>query len=326
MVPPASEPPKLQEQGFEHCIDASRAKSAAHAALLQARTPAGTESGPWKVVLVFSRAGTKATLVAEVRDQADDTRARRELVGTRDQCTALVRGAAVWLLLTLDAEAERAREVPAPATPLPMEPTDAMWPAPAAPVLRSPEHEVFLAHDDRHRTIELGGGGFVMGGLGTGGVTGPNLFGIIELGRGWYARPTLAFGRSFEQGSQPAGAFASVAETRLDGCKRVPGNYFERRGLQLDLCGGAEGGALHFDKSADAEGTLHPLSGQTLTFLSVGGAVGLRGELGSDWSVHLRGTGGYNVVRQRIVDDQGTTFGPLAWTARAELGLSWRLR
>jgi hypothetical protein len=326
MVPPAPEPPALHQQGFEHCIDASRARSAALAALSPARAPASREStNPWSVVLSFARVGNKTTLVAEIRDHADEPRARRELAGTRDQCTALVRGAMVWVQLTLEAEVERDQAAPEPA-PLPVEPTVAMWPAPAAPVVRSPEHEMFLAHDDRHRTIEIGGGGFVMGGLGTGGVTGPNLFGIVELGRGWYARPTLAFGRSFEQVGTENGTFASVAEARLDGCKRVPGNYFERRGLQLDLCAGVEGGTIHFDESNTTNGAPQTLAGRSLGFLSTGGAVGMRGELGSDWSVHLRGTGGYNLLRQRVVDEQGTAFGPLAWNARAEVGLSWRLR
>ena len=76
---------------------------------------------------------------------------------------------------------------------------------------------------------------------------------------------------------------------RFDACLRFPGLYTQNRGIQLDLCGGADFGFLS-DSTDDV----------TLPFVSVGPSLDLRGELGSSLSASIRAVAGVNVTSETI--------------------------
>lgn len=188
---------------------------------------------------------------------------------------------------------------------------------------------MFLEHPPGSRSLEVGGGGFLLGGLGSGAVAGPTVFGVVEVGRGWFLRPMLGLGRSLTRIGATPDVYATVGLTHLDACGRIPGNYLERRGIQLDLCGGADLGFQRIDAPSlpgSTASTTPGLSGRTVPVFGAGPAIALRGELGSDLSVDLRGYAGLNVVREPFFDGEGTEVRPTWVTGRAEVGLTWRLR
>jgi hypothetical protein len=119
-----------------------------------------------------------------------------------------------------------------------------------------------------------------------------------------------------------ATAYGTLGTSRFDACKRVPGNYLERRGLQLDLCAGPELGFLHIDPYGPHTATGAPPSAQTLPLIAIGPSVDFRGELGSALSVLIRGV--LDVNMPASTPDNQVSESVLI--ARAEVGLSWRLR
>jgi hypothetical protein len=234
------------------------------------------------------------------------------------ECSALARAVGVWASLVLDAELERSGSSskapppsPAPrtasveeaASPSPVQ----LWPAPAPREKPQPEARLLLAHPEGERTIEVGLTTFLMGGTGSGIVAGPSAFAVFEVGRGWFLRPTVAVARTLEDLSPSSDATWGAA--RFDACGRVPGFYLERRGIQLDVCGGAEGGVLAG-------------SGWLLPFAAVGPSMGLRGELGGDLSAMVRAVAEVNLLR----DTSTPGVDPSLFVGRAEVGLSWRIR
>ena len=141
-----------------------------------------------------------------------------------------------------------------------------------------------------------------MTGSGGGLLVGATPFLVIEVARGLFLRPAIALGGSLASAS-PA---ITLAATRLDACMRVAGLYTNLHGMQLDICGGSDVGAL------DAEGRLVP-------YVAFGPSMDLRGELGGDLAVVLRGLVNVNAAHDDTLDT------PL-WAGRAELAMSWRLR
>jgi hypothetical protein len=182
-----------------------------------------------------------------------------------------------------------------------------VWPAPVINEKPPPEASTVLAHPEGQRTLELGVTSLLMGGLGTAMVTGPSAFAVVEVGSGWFLRPTVAYARTLDDAG--AGGSASWGAARFDACARVPGLYHEHRGIQLDLCGGAEGGFLQG-------------SGWSLPFAAIGPSMGLRGELAGDLSAMVRGVAEVNLLRAATAD--GVQEG--IFSGRAEVGLSWRIR
>lgn len=102
---------------------------------------------------------------------------------------------------------------------------------------------------------------------------------------------------------------------RVDFCRRIPGNYVERRGVELDLCAGVEGGVVTSDALA-SDGR----SG-TAGRAGIGPAANLRGELGGGLALEVRTLFGTNLVATSILDESRP---PLVF-ASAELGVSMRL-
>jgi hypothetical protein len=169
-----------------------------------------------------------------------------------------------------------------------------------------------VVHPLGERTLELGAGAFLMGGAGSGVLSGPALFGVFEVGRGWFLRPGLFVGRTLEgTSSAPVGPMgADIA----DNATLVAARF--------DVCGGGELGFQLFDSVAGEAGASNASLGP-LAYLALGPSLSLRGELGNGLAVILRGVLNFNVLYKE--DDRGA-ISQSPFVGRGELGLSWQLR
>jgi len=316
----APEPPRIVLERPAPCRDRADAEEALRNAL-----SASTAPGPaWTVKMRVER-GERGGLRAlgEITDPSGAAIAQRTLARGGDECTPLARGVGVWAALVLDAEVERARSAPAspapspPATPAPASPTpiESTWSEP--PEKPSPEAQLFLSHPAAERDVELGAASYIMtGGGGAGGlVAGGSIFNVWEAGEAWFLRPSIGFGRSVNEVNRGSGVFAVTGALRFDACKRIPGNYLDRRGLQVDLCAGPAVGFQH----ENAQGGV---SDTTVPFVSIGPSMDFRGELASALAVLIRGVVEVNVLHGIAGPDQSPGY----LEARVEVGLSWRFR
>jgi hypothetical protein len=319
------EPPKIVLEQPAPCSDGQKAAETLRRALAPSLAPRPA----WTVSVRFERASAHLSAEGEITDELGAPVAHRAMKQDSGECSALARAVGVWASLVLDAEIERASAAAAkptqpaasaasgasgtlPRTALPVTTEETassapLWPAPAPREKPQPEARLLLAHPEGERTIEVGATTFLMGGTGSGIVAGPSAFAVFEVGRGWFLRPTVAIARTLEDLSPSSDATWGAA--RFDACGRVPGFYLERRGIQLDICGGAEGGFL--------EG-----NGWLLPFAAVGPSMGLRGELGGDLSAMVRAVAEVNLLR----DTSTPGVDPDLFVGRAEVGLSWRIR
>ena len=241
-------------------------------------------------------------------------------------CRGLARAVGVWASLVLEQELARghsgAGTASASQTPYSSgsrittpgsraadsQSPDAPWPAPV-PFEKPPaEGEWYLHHDDT-RTLEIGVAGFLMSGAGAGRWPGRAV--RHHRGRAGASSCGPPFRRAVAAGAeQPSDPDALWVAGRFDACLRVPGLYNENRGMQLDLCGGADFGFL--DDSTDDV---------TLPFVSVGPSLDLRGELGSSLSAAIRAVTGINLTSETIAP----VYQPL-WSGRLELAFSWKVK
>jgi hypothetical protein len=319
-----AEPPRIVLEQPAPCADASRAEEALRRVLAPSRAPEAS----WTVDVRVSRVNGSLRAEGEVTD------ANGALVGERTvdkggakdaECTGLARAIGVWASLVLDDALEHARnEV---AKPPPPPPALAPWPAPAPNERPSPEAQLFLKHPEDARSFELGVSTQLISGTGAGTIAGASIFAVTEAADGWFLRPSLGVGRTTQELSPQSDVYATWGAARFDACKRLPGNYLERRGIQLDLCGGGDLGFLHFDAPTPAPGSaVPPGDARTIPFVALGPSLALRGELGSELSALVRGTTELNVIRESFADASGSNVTPAWLLYRAEVGLSWRLR
>jgi hypothetical protein len=299
----------------------SRDATVAHWTLTMTVSPAAasaaTKPAPAKSVeaLIVDDAGT---IVAQ-RTLTDRTSART--------CVPLARAVGAWASLVLDAELARAKDddgstptlasattpTPSPvrATGLPsltfgLAGQERPRPPRDAPTSTASEE----AADAPKRALEVGSMVYIRNGMSaTGGFAGVSPFVAIEVAEGWIVRPSLAFGRATE-GAQAT----SHVGARGDLCRRVPGNYIERRGIEADLCAGLEGGVV---TSLAAAGS----RGDSVARAGIGPAANLRGELAYGLALEVRGLVGANLVQSPLADHSAP---PLVFAA-AELGVSVRL-
>ncbi|MBX3189259.1 MAG: hypothetical protein KF819_19705 [Labilithrix sp.] len=280
-------------------------------------------SPPW----VPKSPGTKVA-EAVIVDDAGGVVARRTVTDHSTSCVALARAIGAWATLVVDAELARAKEEAPPAR----SGNPPVWgfaPAPPVQAVSAPEpapesDTPALAPDDtppsleRSIAIELGSMVYLRNGVSaTGGVAGLAPFVTIEVAKGWVLRPSAYFGRSTgDVPLGPAGA-ASLSHigARADFCRRIPGNYIERRGVSLDLCAGVDAALL----ISDAIGGSGP-SGRAGR-VGVGPGAVLRGELGAGLALELRSLFGANLTRAPILEEGEATV----VYAAGELGVSVRL-
>jgi hypothetical protein len=273
--------------------------------------------------------GAALTADGEIADHTGAPVAHRSIRKETRECSAIVRAVGVWAALVLDEEVARAATPePAPPPPAPAstptppaEPDATAWPAPAAQEKPSPEAALFLKNPADHRVVEIGAAAsYMYGALGDDGaaIGGVHVFAVAEIDGGWFLRPELGYGRSLKDvGAAPTDLSASWGMARFDVCRRMPGNYLEHRGLQMDLCGGMEGGFVAF----------HEIGGPgSFPLLAPGAALAMRGDLASDLSAEVRGLVGVNLLRDEHVIAKDVSVQPLLVYARMELGLSWRFR
>ena len=221
-------------------------------------------------------------------------------------CLPLARAVGAWASLVLDAELNRATDDGGEGGALLPTPTLTTTTTSASSVSPAQSPDVGERGDaviPKH--IELGTMVYIRNGLTTtGGMTGLSPFVTVEVAPSWVLRPALYFGRSTDSlsGDSPA---VSQLGARVDFCRRLPGNYVDRRGIEADLCAGLEGGVV--------------TTGQRVGRLGTGPSLNLRGELGAGVALELRGLVGVNLLPFADADAMPLVF------ASAELGVSVRL-
>jgi hypothetical protein len=317
-----TEPPKIVLERPAPCRDADRAEELLHAALDASRPP----SAGWSVSMRVEKVDGGLLARGEIADGAGAPVAHRELSSSTLGCGGLARALGVWALLVFDAETKRMRAAPpkvdAPTPPAPKatsapadrdEPVVA-WPAPTPDEKPLPEHDWYLHHDDR-RTLELGLATLLMTGASTrDAILGVSPFLVVEAGKGIFLRPAIIAGETVVAPNDPNASRPIFAAARFDTCLRVPGLYAQRRGIQLDLCGGGDLGFLYVSHD------------HTLPNFSLGPSVDLRGDLAGDLAVTLRGVAGLNVFRYDTAATAGAVPDTPLVAARIEIAFSWSLR
>lgn len=309
------------------CADRDRARAALNDALLGARAPThggqrphgprptGAEGTPWTLTMTVTRGeGGGRSVGATIADDAGKVVAERTLsdrgVGG---CLPLARAVGAWASLVLDAEMNRATD----STPEPMGvPLSTSSSAPIGgdgdPGARPPSGPDVVTPDPAAappKNLELGTMMYIRNGLTpTGGMAGLSPFVTIEVAKSWVLRPALYFGRSTDafSGGDDSAPKVSHLGARADFCRRIPGNYTDRRGIEADLCAGLEGGVVTNTSRPGRLGT--------------GPSFDIRGELGAGVALELRGLVGANLLPFANGDQMPLVF------ASAEVGVSVRLR
>jgi len=287
------------------CSDRARAQAALTDALATARAPKRGTSSSWIVELAVENGSAAATIL----DDRGEVVAERTVTDHNARaCLPFARAVAAWAALVLDDELARARDA-AEVVP-PARRASSASVAESSPVLTPQETPPGYRDRDepapaKDRTIEIGMMGYLRDGLvASSGFAGATPFVTVEVQPSWFVRPALAFGTS-----TTADVPYWHAGGRFDFCRRIPGNYMERRGLELDLCLGAEGS----DVASRTGSALRVAGGPSGSF---------RGELGAGTSLELRLAGGYNFARAALDKEEQ----PAAVYSEIDLGMSWRFR
>ncbi len=308
LLQPATPPTIVLEQ------PAPCAESPDNAAELFASALPVTSDDPlagWSVHVRVASVGHDATPTLRADGELKDARgvsiARRSFTNHGTACAPLAKAIGVWASLTLDDERAKVDTSP--------DPNRAIALADEQETLRKRGKRAPGSEDDVvdpdfqpnrpppvERTRELGVATLLEGGVADKPLFGPAIYGVMEIGKGFLLRPMIAFDTTFA--SDPAFHVA----TRVDLCGRLRGNYHEQRGLDAEYCLGSETGFLD-------------IKGDAIPLLAVGPALGLQGELASDFAVTLRGIGEINLLRGTV---QNTT--PQTLAGRVELGMTWKLQ
>ena len=325
-----AEQPRIVFESHSRCNDSHAAEELLREVLSRSRAPGHA----WVVAMRIDGA-TPGVLHGEgaITNDAGAAVGRRVFTGKPGDCRGLASAVGIWASLALDAEMKRPRPVPtsdgeddaaaaaAPGAtaamsadaPLGDSAADPAGGSPAGlpsagPVASTPPDwpgATSAAEKSNHReedhVVEVGASGFLMTGSGGGLVMGASPFVLVEVSKGVFLRPSIAVGGTLP-GQEPVVTWAT---SRFDGCLRVAGLYTNLHGMQLDFCGGADLGVLVAD--------------HVFPYMALGPSMDLRGELGGDLAVILRGLFGFNVFHEDSLDT------PLL-AGRGELALSWRLR
>jgi hypothetical protein len=295
-----------------------------------ARDARGPSAGPhWTMTMsvapapanAFARSQGTKSAEAVIVDDAGTIVAQRTLSDRNARaCLPLARAVGAWASLVLDAELVRAKDADGTlTTPSADDEEPSTVKAPMRVVRTHADADAdnhssnaggTPAATKQERVLEIGSMVYVRNGvLASGGMAGISPFVAVELAGAWVVRPSLAFGRSTE-----GTVGISHVGGRADLCRRIPGNYTERRGIEADLCAGFEGGVLTSQTSASARG-------DSVARAGFGPAATLRGELAGGVALEVRGLVGVNFI-QSALGGQGEA--PLVFAA-AELGISVRL-
>ena len=320
------EPPKIVLEQPSPCPDGRAAQDLFAHTLAPAMAPGAA----WTVSARIRKEKGAFVAVGEITDSVGAAVAHRAIRKETTECGGLVLALGVWASLVLDEEVRRAAAPPPP--PADPEPAPkAQWPAPEPPTTPAPEAALFLKNPPGRRSFEVGvGTSYQYGLLGDGGaaIAGGHVFTVFEVDGGWFLRPTIAAGRSIREVASATDINATWGAVRFDACRRMPGNYMERHGLQMDVCGGIETGLLALDSGGNGRSpTAGEVQRDVTPLLAPGATLGMRGELASELSAEVRGLVGVNLLRDTILEtNDGVKLQTLLVYARLELGLSWRVK
>ena len=269
------------------CADRARAEAILSASLASARGPRRThdDAARWhlRMSVTPGAAGTKAASARMTDDGGRIVADRAVTDKTAGSCVALARAVGAWAQIVLDDEVvreqseadRREREAPPP-------PPQTHEPAfPASAVQRPVDADDVTASEPRTsstRTVDVGTMLFLRNGAArAGGMFGVSPFVAIGFGERWVLRPSVMYATSTSKvppDQSNSAPFNSIGG-RLDLCGRVPGNYINHRGIELDLCMG--GDAIHvWSRHGSVDRG------------SVGPSGTLRGELGGNVGVEFR--------------------------------------
>jgi hypothetical protein len=313
------------------CTDANAARAALSRALARVNAPSRGADAPWRVHLTFSSSAHGTSADATIVDGRGEHVSARSVASAGRSCAGLSKAIGAWASLVADAELERDTEATPPPPPkregrratvhVALGADGFMPRAPEAPEPRAP------AEAPAGRPIELGAAGTLMTGHGVGPLAGGSAFATVGVGGSWLLRATgtLATGVALVSPAPttapPSAARPTLFGARLDLCRRIPGNYIDRRGIQLDVCFGADGAALTASApEADNGVAASDRGARTVGRFGAGPGVNLRGELGAGAAVELRGETALAIARSDLLGS-----GPAVATAAGLLGLSWRL-
>jgi hypothetical protein len=311
------------------CSDADRAQAVLADALTAARAPRRGREGRWTVTVRVSRLPKSLSAEAEIVDDRGTPVAQRTVTDKSAKCAPVARAIGAWATLVLDAELVRAKDDADRAEAAAAPPDPPVGAAAAPPPSGAPDGPFDGPYGDGSppptRTLELGMMMYLRNAVATtGGVGGLAPYVSVEVARSWMLRPGLLLGRSTTAvpvDDSGTTALFSQYGVRLDMCRRVPGNYIEHRGIELDLCAGLDASVLVPGELRQNPSASRPATAGTADRIAVGPSMILRGELGAGFALEIRGVGGINTITSGF----GSEGDIPAFTASGELGVSWRL-
>jgi hypothetical protein len=304
------------------CSDRGRAEAALVAALAAARAPRrgspGGGGGPdrrWHLEMRVSTAAPGMKVAdAHISDDDGHPVADRSISDrTAGTCVALARAVSAWAQVVLDDELVRAHDeterekLDAPAAVVPT----AVLPSPHADGERADVGPKAEADTARPPTYEVGTMLLLRNGVAsTGGIFGASPFVTVAFSEIWVLRPSLAIGTSTSRitpdDSSPGTNFTYLGG-RIDFCRRIPGNYIDRRGIEFDVCAGGDAGYVTSRINDVVRASLGP-------------SAVLRGEIGANFGLETRVMAGANLLRAGLGADA-----PF-FVASGEVGGSVRFR
>jgi hypothetical protein len=270
------------------CSDRARAEAALASALSAARGPRRAKNGSgdarWMLRMSVAKVapGIKAA-DAQIRDDNGHVVAERSVTDkTNGTCVPLVRAVSAWAQMVLDDELGRAQDEPRALEPEP-EPARAGAPREDRPVdADAPTAGVAAPSPPKTgHEIEIGTMMFLRNGLSPGGAFGVSPFAAFAFGDSWVFRPSAAIGTALAW--VPSDDMRGSLGGRLDVCRRVPGNYIDHRGIELDVCVGGDVNYV-WSKNDRVRSSLGP-------------SAILRGGIAAGFALELRTMAGVNLTR-----------------------------
>lgn len=305
------------------CSDRARAEALLVASLAASRGPRRSNDGDgrWRLAMrVASVAPAIKAADARIQDDSGRIVAERTVSDrTTGSCVALARAVGAWAQIVLDDELVREheeaeqREREAARLPPPESRPIKMIAQPGAePPLDADDGPSERRRVPSEHTLEVGTSLFLRNGAAaTGGMFGVSPFVTVTFADKWVVRPALMYGTSTSRvpPDQSNSESLSLIGGRLDVCRRMPGNYIDQRGIELDACMGGDAARVSSDRDATARG-------------SIGPSAVLRGELGHNFGLEIRSMVGVNLSRAPFMSAEELP----PFVAAAELGASVRFR
>lgn len=263
--------------------------------------------------VVLDRSSKSGTQAHATLTLADDVVESRDFVTTSHACASLVRAMGAWVTVRMDEWSERA-EADAHATTQ-AKVVGVVYTTAAPPVAPPPEAQAEPATSGLDANFDVDREGHRIADP-----AGPEISVASSLVGGLLPQATLvgaSAGATLAMSDTVVlrgGLFAYTAAVttdfafghRMDVCRRFPGRYARFHGLALDVCGGAEIGALNRELYGAAGPSLMIHGDLTRSLsLDLGGGVSLP----------------FGASVQRSTEEQRG----LVVATRGDLGLSWRL-